>query len=1378
MVKIFVDGKEMDVDGRETIFQAARKAGIELPHLCYDERLEPHSICKLCIVQADGDLTTSCNLKPQDGMRVQTLNKDVAETRRMALEHILSDHYGDCIGPCRDKCPSHSDVETYIALTKAGRYHEAVKVMKERYILPAVLGRVCPAFCEENCRRNLVEGALSIRMIKRFAADQDLKDPWMPDVPNSKGRKIAIVGGGPAGLSCAYYLRTKGYGVTIFEAMGKLGGMTRYGIPEYRLSRDVLDRDIATVTDTGIEVKTNRALGSDITLDECQRDYNATFLGIGAWKSIGMRVEGENLKGVMHGIEFLRRRNKGEKVELGKKVIVVGGGNTAIDVARTALRLGSDVTLAYRRSRKEMPANEEEVDEAEEEGVKINLLVNPVKFHGDNKLEKVELIKMELGEPDESGRRRPVPIEGSNFFWEADNVILAIGQRCDEEPLKKFNVGVERGKTIVDDVTLETSIPGVFAGGDCVLGPSTVIESIASGRRAAIMIDLYLKGKLELAKNVLLEPSKHVDDVLNDEDLYDVLFDLEPYTHWRKVTEEDYKDRERIPRVEKKLRNVEERIGDFDEVEISLAQEEVEKEADRCMSCGCMKLYECKLREYSTIYDARQIFEGERVKYPEIDHPFFTLDENKCISCGLCVDVCNEIQQCEVLNFVQKGYKTITSTPVDEPFEETDCVFCGNCLSVCPVGALSEKERIGKGREWEFEKTVTTCPYCGVGCELHLEIKDGKVVRVTSPQDAPANNGWLCIKGRYGLEFVNSPDRLTTPLIKENGEFKEISWNEALDIVASRLNKIKEEHGPDAIAGLSSAKCTNEENYLFQKFMRAVVGTNNVDHCARLCHASTVAGLARAFGSGAMTNSMEELSRADCILITGSNTSEAHPVIALQIKKAVKNGAKLIVADPRKIELVDYAELWLRQDPGTDVALFNGMMWIILNKGLEDVKFIDKRTEGFGSLKEALKDYPPEKVEKITGVPAEQIEKAAELYAKANRSSIVYAMGITQHTTGTDNVLSLANLAMITGNVGRESTGVNPLRGQNNVQGACDLGALPNVFPGYQNVEDAKLREKFENAWGVSLPGKKGLTVVEMMHGIEDGKIKGMYIMGENSVLTDPDSTRTKKALEQLDFLVVQDIFLSETAKLADLVLPATCFAEKDGAFTNTERRVQRVRKALNPPGEARADWEIICDVATRMRYPMKYRHPSEIMDEIAALSPIYGGIIYPRLEGKGLQWPCPDKNHPGTKYLHKDRFTRGKGKFHPTPYRPPVELPDEEYPFILSTGRVLYHFHTGTMTHRVRGIERIYPEGLVEVNSEDASSLGLSDGDMAKVRSRRGEVTAKVRITDRSPRGVVFMTFHFKDAAANILTIDALDPIAKIPEFKVCAVSVEPVTS
>ncbi len=525
-----------------------------------------------------------------------------------------------------------------------------------------------------------------------------------------------------------------------------------------------------------------------------------------------------------------------------------------------------------------------------------------------------------------------------------------------------------------------------------------------------------------------------------------------------------------------------------------------------------------------------------------------------------------------------------------------------------------------------------------------------------------------------------------------------------------------------------------------------------------------------------MTNSISEIKDADCIFIIGSNTSESHPVIALEVLDAVRyNGAKLIVADPRKIRMTQFADTWLQQIPGTDVALINGLLNIIISEGLYDDNFIKDRTEGFEELKESVKEYGPAVVSRITGVPEDKLREAARTYAQADKASILFCMGITQHTTGTNNVLALANLAMATGNVGKESSGVNPLRGQNNVQGACDLGALPNVFTGYQSVADDAARKIFEEAWKTTLSPVPGLTIVEIMHAADEGKIKGIYVMGEDPVMSDPNSTKVREGLKNLDLLVVQDIFLSQTAQYADVVLPGVSFAEKDGTFTNTERRVQRVRKAIEPVGDSRQDWIIISEIASRLGYPMEYDSPEQIMEEIALLTPVYGGISYARIDKDGLQWPCRTRDDEGTKYLHKGQFSRGLGKFQPVQYVEAFELPDESYPVILSTGRILYQFHGGNMSRRSKGLAEISPEAEVEIHPEDAEKMKVSNGDMVELTSRRGTIVSKVKITDKSPVGVAFMSMHYKEAPVNVLTPDALDSVAKIPSYKVSSIQIKP---
>jgi len=795
-----------------------------------------------------------------------------------------------------------------------------------------------------------------------------------------------------------------------------------------------------------------------------------------------------------------------------------------------------------------------------------------------------------------------------------------------------------------------------------------------------------------------------------------------------------------------------------------------------CLTCEANG--DCVLQELAYRYRVEVVrFPETPARYAtETGNPLIIRDFSRCILCGRCVQACNEVQ---VNNAISYGYRGTASKIVangDLPYDESDCVFCGECIRVCPVGALIEKPSRFQGRPWEARKVKTTCPYCGVGCQIDLHIKDNKIVKITGAEDVPPNFGSLCVKGRFGYDFINKPERLTVPLIKEDSQFREASWDEALSLVAERLGEIKSKSGPDSISVFSSAKITNEENYLAQKFARAVIGTNNVDHCARLCHASTVAGLAIAFGSGAMTNPIADIEKSKLILVTGSNTTEAHPVISSIIKRAVVSGAaSLMVIDPRRIPLTKFATLWLRQNLGTDVAWINGMMHVIIREDLYDRAYVEQRTQGFEALKKTVEKYTPEYVATITGIPAEDLIKAARMYASARPASIFFAMGITQHTTGTDNVKSIANLSMLCGNVGVPGGGVNPLRGQNNVQGACDLGALPNVYSGYQQVGNPEVREKMVRAWVVKdLPVSPGLTVTETVEMAGQGKIKGLYIIGENPLISDPDLNHAEKSLKKLEFLVVQDIFLTDTARLADVVLPSCSFAEKDGTFTNTERKVQRVRKAVNPPGQARQDWEIICDLSSRMGYPMAYEGPETINEEMNSVTPSYGGISYKRLEKERLHWPCPTDDHPGTPILHVGKFTRGKGIFHPIDFIPPAELPDEEYPLYLTTGRVLYHFHTGTMTMQSEGLNDLAPECFVEISSRDAQDYGVGEGDFLRVRSRRGEIRAKAQISDEVIRGTVFIPFHFAKAAANRLTIAALDPIAKIPEFKVCAVSIE----
>lgn len=796
--------------------------------------------------------------------------------------------------------------------------------------------------------------------------------------------------------------------------------------------------------------------------------------------------------------------------------------------------------------------------------------------------------------------------------------------------------------------------------------------------------------------------------------------------------------------------------------------------ASHPMDCmNCQKLGNCKLQAYCRRYAIEEpayVIPGDRQPIDNTNK-FYYAEMDKCISCGRCVRTCRQLMGIGAITMVQRGISPKISPPYgDKTLEDSACVSCGNCVSVCPVGALMPKFE-HKFRYWETHKVPTTCSYCGVGCQMNLIVEGNKVVDV-EPAMGPSNEGLLCVKGKFAFHFIGHKDRLHTPLIREDGHLRPASWEEAIGVITAQFKKIKHTYGPEAIAGFSSARATNEENYLFQKFMRCVIGTNNVDHCARLCHSSTVAGLAESLGSGAMTNGFTDVRNAEVIFVTGSNTTEAHPVMGALIRQAKRAGKKLIVADPVKIPLAKEADIFLQIKPGTSVALSNGMIHHILEQGLENRQYIQNHTEGFEELKAAVKPYTPQKTAEICGVNVEDICNAAELYA-AHCSSIIYSMGITQHINGTDNVLSISNLALITGNLGKSGTGVNPLRGQNNVQGACDMGCLPGDFPAYQKVADPQVRAKFEAAWGAKLSDTPGLTVTDTLPAVLKDQVKMLYIMGENPAVSDPDSTHAIQALEKA-FLVVQDIFLTETAQYADVVLPAACFAEKDGTFTNSERRVQRIRKAVDPPGLAKADWEILRELFCAMDYSCNYDSPSQIMDEIGTAAPSYRGIHYSRIEKEGLCWPCLDKEHPGTQILHQHGPVRGKGRLYPLQWQPSPETGREEYPLTLITGRVLVHYHTRTMTARNRSVQAFMPDQFIKINPQKAEELGIAHGEHVRVISPRGAIVIEARLSDTMGINEVFIPFHWKDGANVLTDAHKLDPKSKIPGLKQTGVRVE----
>ena len=782
-------------------------------------------------------------------------------------------------------------------------------------------------------------------------------------------------------------------------------------------------------------------------------------------------------------------------------------------------------------------------------------------------------------------------------------------------------------------------------------------------------------------------------------------------------------------------------------------------------------------------------FEHREPVAPDLSHPAIAVNLDACIQCTRCVRACREEQVNDVIGYAWRGRHSEIVFDMGDLMGESTCVACGECVQACPTGALMPARNVGLVKP---DKQVdSVCPYCGVGCLLTFNVKNDHIQYVDG-RDGPSNRGRLCVKGRYGFDFVHHPGRLTRPLIRKPGTpktteiipsralhryFREATWEEALDAAADGLRSILDSRGSQALAGFGCAKGSNEEAYLFQKLVRTAFVTNNVDHCTRLCHASSVAALLETIGSGAVSNQVADGTRAEVIIVIGARPNDNHPVAATFMKNAAESGSKLIVIEPYSSEMYLHAHAFLQLRPGTDVLLLNGMMHTIINEGLHDRPFIDAHTEGFAALVETVQEYSPEQVAPVCGIAAGKIREVARLYAQANTAIIFWGMGISQHVHGTDNARCLISLALMTGQIGRPGTGLHPLRGQNNVQGASDMGLIPMVYPDYQPVNDPETRARFEKFWGTELDPDAGKTVVEIMHGVHAREITGMYIMGENPAMSDPNLHHAREALTRLEHLVVQDIFFTETCGFADVILPASAFPEKTGTYTNTDRRVQLGRQAVNPPGDARQDLWIIQELARRLGLDWDYPGPDKVFEEIRQAVPSMAGMTWERLEQvNSLTYPLTGEGDPGEPVIFKGGAfptEDGKGRFVAADYIEAAELPDDEYPFIFMTGRQLEHWHTGTMTRHSRVLNTIEPWPYILVNPGDLRALEMESGDLLAIESRRGRLTVATRVDEGMQQGVVMMPFTYHEAAANLITNDALDPFGKIPEFKFCAIRV-----
>jgi len=772
-------------------------------------------------------------------------------------------------------------------------------------------------------------------------------------------------------------------------------------------------------------------------------------------------------------------------------------------------------------------------------------------------------------------------------------------------------------------------------------------------------------------------------------------------------------------------------------------------------------------------------FPANKEKMPLDDSSLSIIrDPNKCVLCGRCVRACREIAGRSILEFSGRGPRVAVIAGLNEPLDQTACTSCGACIQACPTGELTEKPARVQGRHSDCHKGRTTCAHCRGGCQLELWTKGNQLVKVYGVEAEDAiNKGHACVKGRFGMDFVNSPERLTDPLIKRNGRFEKADWTEALALVAGRFTEIKEKYGSDSLGAVASPKNTTEECYLLQKFVRACWQNNNIDWCVRFCHSPTAVALTRAFGAGANTNPINVDEQTELLMVIGLNLAHNYPVGADRIRRRVQaDQLDLLFVDPRKLEMTSYADLWLRPQPGSELAWINAMMHVIIHENLYDEAFVRNRTEGFEELKRVVTEYPPERAEEITGIPREKIIEGARRYARAERAAIMYGMGVTQHINGTANVSGLCNLAMLTGNLGREGVGVNPVAKQTNSGGCGDMGNVPNLFPGARPVTNMDANKMFAQAWGKELAAESGKTLADML--LIPDNVQGLYIVGANPLRSSPNLNLIQQVVAEMEFVVVQDIFMTKTAEMADVILPAATFAEKDGSFTNGARLVQRVRQAVAPVGNSLPDWQIISRLSEQMGLTADYRHPSEIMDEIASLVPPYGGISYQRLENGPICLPCPDPDHPGTPILWKEKFNTpsGKGQFYPAEYSPPAEMPDTEYPFIFTTGKAIWHMHTGAYTQRSKVLSGLAPLDILQVNPADGEKLDLRDDSRVRVISRRGEITLPVILTDCVEQGTVYTTFY-SDVPVNLVTIDALDPVAKVPELKMCAVRVEKIS-
>lgn len=1123
-----IDGKEVFGLPGQTILEVARDNDIFIPTLCFDERTKIYGSCGLCVVEVDGNpkLCKACATDISPNMVVMTNTDRVIESRKTNLELLLSNHNGDCKGPCSLACPAGTDCQGYIGLIANGEFEAANELIKDKIPLPASIGRVCPHPCEDECRRGLIDEPISIVTLKRFAGDWDLEatEQFIPEIDDLTGKSVAVIGGGPMGLSVAYFLRQKGHDVTIFDAMPKLGGMLRYGIPEYRLPKEVLDQEISTIEAMGVEIIPNTKIGDDISFKTIREDFDAVLIGIGAWVSTGVGCPGEDAEGIIGGIDFLKKVVRNEHVDFGKKVAIVGGGNTAMDACRTAVRLGAEeVYNIYRRTKDEMPADDIEIEEGEEEGVIFKNLTNPLEFVKDENghVKQVVLQCMELGEPDESGRRKPVAIEGKTEIIDVDTVILAIGQAVDSEA---FDVEKTRKNAIAyDPETFMTSMPGVFAGGDCGNDKiSIAIESIADANKAAIVIDSYLNGEAVTYEK--------------------------PYVVERNdITEKTFEDREKLCKEKAAQLTAAERKDNFSEIVYNgYTEEQAVAEASRCLECGCHDFYECKLIDFARQYDVEPSRLSGEKSLTELEdlHPFIARDPDKCILCGLCVRVCDEVMGVGALGLVSRGFDTVVLPTMGNSLCESGCESCGQCVSVCPTGALQERLTIQKEVPLDTDYSETTCPYCSVGCSLVLESYGDMLIKSNPDKEGLVNAGICCGKGKWGFDAALLEGKIVDPMIKDADDFRMTDYHEAFVTAAKKMEAVKLRHGRDSIGVAISDRYTNEEIYAMKKFAD-VIGAKT------FCFNNRHSGISDVLGSQGSPNTIDELLSTDVILVPGF-IKEKNPVIWNKLKQAAENGVKIIVINtPETDTEFEFATKIVSTDNST--AFLKGVAKELVEMGKSS------SVEGFDEFVKSVKDVNV----------CEEIKAVAELYASAKKAMIVF-----QQNTLTEAAATLiADIALLSGHIGSPRDGILEIKPKNNSQGLNDMG----IHAGAESLEG----------------------------------LKGLIIFGE-----DP----TNADLSQLEFLMVSDVYMTETGKKADVFIPGTGAASTDGTYTNTERRLLPVEAAIEEDVDF-SNWEIAAELAHVFEKEFDFEDEADISCEMDDTMPLYkyaeigeilGGVLLP----------------------------------------------------------------------------------------------------------------------------------------------------------------------